>query len=192
MPRRRGQAVEATVDSARRGRGTKRKRGGGGAYRACLSSALRERGQRLCQPSVVAGLAREYRGLSAAAKAALRSRGSEATRRWRGRHGALGFSALGSPRDVRESRRAARLVHVRGVHQRQRALEDALGLGGALVPTNAAPCGYTDAAFREGLRTRREQSTFDGAVMKADDARRAEELTRWQQAEGQRMLFRLL
>ena len=50
----------------------------------------------------------------------------------------------------------------------------------------------TDAAFREGLRARREQSTFDGAVLKADNARRAEELTRWQQAEGQRMLPRPL
>ena len=44
MPRRRGQAAEATVDSARRGRGAKQRRGGGGAYRTCLSSALRERG----------------------------------------------------------------------------------------------------------------------------------------------------
>ena len=192
MPRRRGQAAEATVESARRGRGTKRRRGGGGAYRAFLSAALRERGQRLCQPFVAAGLAREYRGLSAAAKAALRSRGSEATRRWRGRHGAPGFSAFGSPRDLRKSRRAARLAHARGVHQRQRALEIALGVGGALVPANAAPCGYTDAAFREGLRTRRAENAFDGAVVKADDARQAEELTQWQQAEGQRVLSRLL
>jgi hypothetical protein len=78
------------------------------------------------------------------------------------------------------------------VHQRQRALEIALGVGGALVPANVAPCGYTDAAFREGLRTRRAENAFDGAVVKADDARQAEELTQWQQAEGQRVLSRLL
>ena len=59
MPRRRGQAAVATVDGARRGRGTKRRRGGGGASRAFLSAALRERGQRRYQPFVAAGLARE-------------------------------------------------------------------------------------------------------------------------------------
>ena len=192
MPRRRAQVADAATDSARQGRGTKRRRGGGGAYRAFVSSALRERGQRLGQPNVAAGLAREYSGLHAAARAAFSSRGSEATRRWRGGHGAPGFSAFGAPRDLRKSKRAARLAHARGVHQRQQALADALGHDGALVPKRAAPCGYIDESFREGLRARRAQYTFDGAVTKADDARRAEELTRWQRAEGQLMLSRLI
>ena len=164
-------------------RGTKRKRGGGGAARQSVSDQLRLRGLRLRDAGVAGVLHREYKEMSGRGRRErLAALGKEATLRWRevGRRGHL--SAFGFAPTRKRKRAAEQKLRV-ALWQRHRNLpasQQALAKADSLHRVN--PLSHED--MPRALIASRAQAYLERQVRKGEQEAAEAHLEAWQSAIG--------
>ena len=173
---------QQTAEGRHIAKGTKRRRGGGGAARAYISEQLRERGLRLQDGGVARMLNAEYRGKSAAEKRRLRLKGRIATDRWR-----LGAcdSAFGTVHATKDRYRREHLLRLQVRHRLHGVAPEtaAMVLAGEAV-RQCGEGGSSAAVFRTSMRLARGHWRAHGQVRRQEEAAALDSLQQWTASEG--------